>query len=266
MITRWYVLTFLITKAFAENHTIQLWEHEEFSGNSMIVINTKPRGVESCHTIAKNWWNRVSSLNTRLNCYQIFDSPQCTGDMRYIYPGSPSHNKLIDLDFDDKIKSFRLCDLNEEAVESAHSKKRSLSPRRPEKGFWEYLFQKYSPFYLETFLARARQSWFISWDFIPNVYGSKGRQYQYAIEWVKKIIKSGAFEKEDLEELRRRAQAVVDDRIAKNEQYGSTGSRSDAIHKQLVVIWRQLVETIDQAINKINNDLVDSTNKLLQNL
>lgn len=261
-------------------HTIFLYEHINFQGERVTVSN---RDLGRCFELAEKWRNRVSSVNTSGDCWEFYKTKDCSGDAKFVYPGSPSHFNLHKIDLGDNIGSFQLCNLDESdgscrsrrsvgvretkisreeerkrtgsLIPKSSIHRRSLNPGRPERPFWEYFFGRFDRGYLSEFLERARKCWFIRWDFIYGVpqTASGGRQYQYALDWVMNVVNAGTFSRDELVELRRRAGLVVDDRTQLNNQHRPTSSsRSQATHEQTETIWRDILNTLDTAIN--NND------------
>lgn len=53
--------------------------------------------------------NSVNSVNTLGNCIRLYDDINCSGKSRALYPGSPKHNDLLQLNFNDKTSSFSKC-------------------------------------------------------------------------------------------------------------------------------------------------------------
>lgn len=65
--------------------------------------------------------------------------------------GSPSHNNLTGFGFNDRLQSFRLCDLDEERFDAedcpaslGSSCRRSMHSSRPERWFWEFFFRLFN--------------------------------------------------------------------------------------------------------------------------
>lgn len=262
-------------------HTLNLWEHINFQGVSISVTESQ---LDKCTTLTPSWQNRVSSCNSYEDCYEFYTQEDCQGSAVYLYPGIDGFSNTHNVGLTDNIKSFRLCDLdesdgycrsrrrrsaeipfltrdpktgrnNEETRNRTKSSvpprrsTRSLNPNRPEYSFWDYLFGRYGRSYRDEFLRRARQCWFIRWDFIPGVSGSPGRQYQYALQWVMDQVNAGSFSREDLLEMRQRAGLVVQNRADENQRHASTSNaRSMAIHEQIENVWREVVNVLDTKI------------------
>ncbi|CAL8116353.1 unnamed protein product [Orchesella dallaii] len=84
---------------------ITLYEHSNREGRWISYQITKP----GCNTLPEEWDNRASSINTHHNCFVVYEQPLCSGRSERIAPGTPHHNYLEALGFDNQISSFQLC-------------------------------------------------------------------------------------------------------------------------------------------------------------
>jgi len=57
--------------------------------------------------------DRVSSINTENRCVILFANQNCNGDNVRVAPGTPSHNNLAGIGFNDKTYSYRSCNRRE---------------------------------------------------------------------------------------------------------------------------------------------------------
>jgi len=53
--------------------------------------------------------NRVSSINTRGNCINVYIQAGCSGATARIAPGTGCHSNLGDCGMNDSVRSLRLC-------------------------------------------------------------------------------------------------------------------------------------------------------------
>jgi len=100
-----FTLAFLSLLSYGTSEKITLYEHSNREGRwiSYTVTNT------ACNNLPDDWDNRVSSINTHHNCYVVWEYPRCQGRSERIAPGTPHHNYLEGLGFDNQISSFQLC-------------------------------------------------------------------------------------------------------------------------------------------------------------
>lgn len=81
------LLLALLTVVQARIHKILLCADVEFEGSSVEVTLSDPTSVSYCDTVGEDWRKRVSSVDTRENCYEFYDQVECKGNIIYLFPG-----------------------------------------------------------------------------------------------------------------------------------------------------------------------------------
>ncbi|XP_031634643.1 uncharacterized protein LOC116347958 [Contarinia nasturtii] len=71
-----------------------------------------------CVNVDEDDKNAISSVNTLGNCVRLYDDANCLGKSRPLYPGSPRHNDLLQLKFNDITSSFGKCYDNDNNCDS----------------------------------------------------------------------------------------------------------------------------------------------------
>lgn len=243
-------LTYIsLTRAADIKYEIELWSKKDFSG-SRLIVEIQKEEMDNCYSLDKTWQDSISSINSHGSCLDVYKEENCGGNASYIYPGTPSHNILEDVELDDVIKSFRLCDLDESTT--CRICRNPLKRGGPEYGFWHLFFEKYrNKIYLREFEKRAADSWYISWDFIHGLEGStKGRQYQLALEWVMKQIEKDVFTRSTWNRLNSLAIQVRNYRSEINVQHLSwRGSKFDSVSLTIENKWGEIVDALDRKLH-----------------
>lgn len=249
-----YLFSFIVVST-ASSHVLLLWEHKNFQGGNSYVLASDYK----CISLLPDWRNRVSSLNTNKNCFQLFKNVNCSGDNAFVYPMSKYHNDLVQIGLNDVINSVRLCVLDEQSLDSSYQ---LLSKTKPEFLFWDFFFGKTSLAEQKAFrhLVAKHNHSYIPWNFIPGIRGNIpwAQQYQLVLDWLLTVISDKNFTVSDLKELRKLSYKVFDDRANRNAARRPTpvlGTEEDAITFQLEVYWKHIVEAIDNRLEEIADEL-----------
>ncbi|OXA41629.1 uncharacterized protein LOC110860159 [Folsomia candida] len=62
-----------------------------------------------CEGWGRYWDRKISSIDTKGGCIRVFDDSSCNGDSTYIYPGTPSHDNLEEIGWNDRIMACTSC-------------------------------------------------------------------------------------------------------------------------------------------------------------
>ncbi|CAL8130270.1 unnamed protein product [Orchesella dallaii] len=85
---------------------VTLHEHADFRGE----FTTITLSGNECFNLPENWHDRASSIDTKNNCVIAWSYSGCySGSSERIAPGTRSHSNLGGVDFNDKIRSLKLC-------------------------------------------------------------------------------------------------------------------------------------------------------------
>ncbi|CAL8130316.1 unnamed protein product [Orchesella dallaii] len=98
-----FLVAFHIAGSAGENVT--LYEHASSEGE-FTTINLS--GSE-CFNLPEDWYDRVSSIDTNNSCVIVWSRSDCSGYPERIAPEAEYSSNFQDLDFNDLIRSLKLC-------------------------------------------------------------------------------------------------------------------------------------------------------------
>lgn len=258
-----FVLAFFAGQTLSSRPFIEFYKHKNKRGSVERISYdyTIDDSFGACHRLnVLN--NEVSSLNTNGNCIALYSNSDCTGDRLFMAVGSPSHNNLAAIDFNDRASSFSSCDLDESIT--CRICPRSLIQGQPEYNFWRHILSITSRRRLEDFLRETENGErFISWRFLipdrghplgPGNY-HRGDEYEYALIAHTLLIENEQIRHlDDLMTLHRYANQVVNDREYRLEPE-NWRSHSYVTHRAVLDRWRDLSDILNRTIDEFHDEL-----------
>ena len=86
---------------------VTFFEHINFDGAR---FDRTASSLVSCLTLPSEWQNRISSINTHGRQIRAYEHNECEGHYENIGPGTCHHRNLVNLEFNDRISSVKLCE------------------------------------------------------------------------------------------------------------------------------------------------------------